>query len=583
MSTPGDFLSDARATLLERALGAFRQVGLGTAKRGAAVVQPGMLAVERLLLAGLAVIVGAGIPVGITEAQDADAPAAVVAAQASAERSVLDAETLAKTIEEARRQWGVPGLAVAVLHRGRPVLVRGFGKRHTDQPEPVDADTLFAIASNTKAFTAGLLSILVSEGRLNWDDRVRQHLPWFEMRDSYAASDMRVRDLLCHRSGLGTFSGDLVWWGTEYQPRDVLSRTARLEPAHPFRAKYGYSNLMFLAAGEVVSAVGGQPWDAMLRERILQPLGMDRTIASVRDLPSRGNYATPHKTLRDRSLPLPWMNWDNMAAAGGIISSAADMSRWVGMLLRDGQSPDGRTILDKEQLQTLWQAHTPMDLSDRDRSGKPPVHFRAYGLGWGLSDYCGRRVIRHGGGYDGMYSQVTLIPEERLGIVVLTNSMTSISPAITDWIIDRALGRSPRGWEEALNRFWEGRDRFEKRIEKAIEPATEDSHPSHPLEDYAGRYRCRMYGDATVSLENERLVLRLLPNPLLVADLEHQHYDTFTIRWRNELAWFGDGAIQFIPDVRGRFHRLFLDVPNDDMWFYELDLRRVEEGDGASD
>lgn len=505
-------------------------------------------------------------------------------------QSASDRESLVRLVAEvdemisaARQEWGVPGLAVAIVKDDTLVLCKGYGVREYGSDQPVDEQTLFAIASNSKAFTAAALAILVDEKKLSWDDHVVDYLPWFRLHDPLATNELRVRDLLCHRSGLGTFSGDLLWWGTSYSPQEVLQRAQHLPLESSFRASYGYSNLMYLAAGEVIAEVSGLPWPEFVETRILRPLKMERTVSSVRDLVTRGNYATPHKTFLDRSEPIPWMNWDTMAAAGGIISSAHDMSQWVKAQLKKGEVSADTRLFSEQESHEMWHAQTVIPVSRSSSGRKPTTHFRAYGLGWSLSDYRGKKLVGHGGGYDGMYSQVLMIPEEELGIVVLTNSMTSIGSAlvyqIADRFIDQASGEvTSRDWnKEMLESFRKSRQDFDDRIKKRLTKVVENTTPSHPLSEYAATFRCPMYGEASVTVEGKGLVLRLEPYPALVADLEHLHYDTFVIRWRNEFAWFEGGTAHFVCDSQGRFVRLELDVPNDDLWFHELRLSRVAD------
>lgn len=484
-------------------------------------------------------------------------------------------------IEAARVEWQVPGLAVAIVKDDQILLSKGYGMKRVDTSEAVDADTLFAIASNSKAFTAAALAMLVDEGKVSWDDPVSKYLPYFRLKDPLASGDIRVRDLLCHRSGLGTFSGDLLWWGTPYTPKEILQRAAQLEPAAPFRADYGYSNLMFLAAGEVIEAASGQKWSDFISERILKPLEMDRTITSVRDLVAQENYATPHKTLRDSSKPIAWMNWDSMAAAGGVISSSDDMSAWLRAQLRGGELANGKRLFSDKGAHEMFQAQIAMKLPAKPSARFPSTHFRAYGLGWALSDYKGNKVVGHGGGYDGMYSQVLLVPEQKLGVVVLTNSMTSISSLLAYRAVDLFLGGESKNWSsESLKQFRKSREEFDNNISKAITAVAKNTTPSHPPQDYAGKFRCPMYGDAEVVVENDKLVLKLLPYPDLVGDLEHLHYDTFVIRWRKEFAWFGAGTAHFVANAKGEFTDIALDVPNEDLWFYEIKLKRIENAKG---
>jgi len=490
----------------------------------------------------------------------------------------LSAEQLAEFdqwIEQTREAWQVPGLAVSIVWGEKLLLSKGYGVREIGKPEAVDDQTLFAIASNSKAFTADALAILVDEGKLRWDDPVQKYLPWFRLNDPLASNDIRVRDLLCHRSGLGTFSGDLLWWGTPYTPRQILERARELKPEFPFRANYGYSNLMFLAAGELIETVSGMPWGQFIQTRLLDPIEMKGSKWSVKQLEGLKNVATPHKTYLDRSDPIAWMNWDSMAAAGGILSSVSDMARWMQFQMREGQDASGKEIVSKARMYETMQPHSIIPVS-RSRSQRiPATNFRAYGLGWSLADYYGVKLVGHGGGYDGMYSEQLMIPGHRFGVIVLTNSMTPIGNAIVYEAIDRFLGAPKRDWSsETLVQFRKSREEFDHRITQATASVMQMDKPSHPVESYVGKYRCSMYGEAEVRLEDGKLQLQLLAYPELKADLELMHYDTFAIRWHKTFAWFGSGSAHFIFDAKGRAESIRLDVPNDDLWFYELNLKR---------
>lgn len=487
----------------------------------------------------------------------------------------VSVEKIDERIATMREAWEVPGLAVAIVKDGKVILSKGYGVRELGKPDPVDGDTLFAIASNTKAFTAAGLAILAEEKKLNWKDPVQNHLPYFQLYDPWVSAEMRIDDLVCHRSGLGTFSGDLLWWGTPWSPEEVIRRTKHLKPEGSFRAHYGYSNLMFLAAGEVIAKASGSSWSDFIKSRILQPLDMQRTVTSITVLPTTENVATPHKSELDSVHPIPWYNWDTMAAAGGIISSSNDMAKWLRVQLDRGRIDDSNRLFSESSSHLMWSPHTVIPVSAAARQRIPSTHFRSYGLGWVLHDYKGRMVVSHGGGYDGMYSHVALVPDENLGIVVLTNSMTGISTPIANHIIDDYLGGESRDWSsEGLERDKSGRKDFYDRIQKTIARKAENTKPSALPDAYAGTYTGKLYGDADVTVENDRLVLSLKANPDLVADLEHLHYDTFVIHWRKKFAWFAEGTAQFIMDANGKFQEIRLDVPNDDLWFYELELKR---------
>ena len=487
-----------------------------------------------------------------------------------------DLSQLKSIIEQARADWNVPGLCAAIVKDGQVVLAEGFGVRELGRPETVDGDTLFAIASNTKAFTAAAIAMLEEEGKLHWEDHVQQHLPWLQMYDPYVSSELRIDDLLCHRSGLGTFSGDLLWWGTPYSPAEVLRRTRHLPAKGRFRATYGYSNLMFLAAGEVVREASGKSLQEFIQGRILTPVGMTRSATSIKSLESLGNFASPHKPTPEDVTPIPWYNWDTMAAAGGIISSANDMAKWLQVQLDYGKIDDQQRLFSEASSHKMWSLQTVLPFSAAAQKRVNSTHFKAYGLGWMLSDYKCRKTVSHGGGYDGMYSQVMMVPEENLGVVILTNSMTGISTALANTIVDEFLGGEKKDWlNPGLEQDCKNRSAFYERIQEATTPKTGGTSPSHELTSYAGIYRCPLYGDVTVSVEDEKLVLRLLPNAELIADLTHMQYDTWVIHWRKEFAWFAEGTIQFLPDSHGVFQELRLDVPNDDLWFDELKPFRV--------
>ena len=503
---------------------------------------------------------------------------AIAPALLAQDQSKVDLSKLDSLISKAREEWKVPGLAVAIVKDGKIVHAKGYGVREVGKPNAVDADTVFAIASNTKAFTGAAVAILEEDGKLEWDDHVQKHLPWLQLYDPYVSAEIRVEDLLCHRSGLGTFSGDLLWWGTPYSPEDVLRRVKHLKPAGSFRSHYGYSNLMFLAAGEVIAKTSGQSWQEFIESQILKPVGMTRSVTSTNDLKGMQNVATPHKPKPDSISSIPWYNWDTMAAAGGIISSVNDMSKWLIVQMNHGKLDGDKRLFSEASSRKMWDAHTVIPVSKSSRERYPTTHFRAYGMGWSLSDYKGRKTVGHGGGYDGMYSRVMMVPEEKLGVVVLTNSMTGISTAIANTVLDQYLAGDTRDWlGEGLKRDVENRKEFYERIQKTITPKVIGTSPSRGLAAYTGSFQSDLYGDATVSQENGKLVLRLLPNKDLVADLSHLQYDTFVINWRSQFAWFGKGTAQFVMDSAGEMQQIRLDVPNDDLWFYELELTRKED------
>jgi hypothetical protein len=306
---------------------------------------------------------------------------------------------------------------------------------------------------------------------------------------------------------------------------------------------------------------------------------MSRTATSTSQLPGKGNTAQPHGLVNGQTEQFQWRSWDAAAAAAGVISSVHDMIPWLQLQLDRGIVGTD-TIFSPERSREMWTPYNSFRVSSGSEARWPSVHFRGYGLGWSLMDYRGRKVASHGGAYDGMYSRVALVPEENLGIVILTNSMTWISTALTYQVLDAYLGGEGFDWSaDYLPRFQEHRADFEARQRHAEENQVAGTTPSVPLEDYAGIYGGDLYGDATVTVADGHLVLQFLPAVELVGDLRHLHYDTFIVEWRNQFPWFGRGTVQFILDVAGQPVEMNVDVPNDDFWFNELEfLRRKRLG-----
>lgn len=488
----------------------------------------------------------------------------------------LPLKKLDQQFAQTQKAWGVPGLAIAIVKDDKVVFSKGYGVRELNKMEPVDEHTLFAIASNSKAFTAATLAILVDQGKLKWDDKVVDHLPYFRLQDEYAAREMTIRDLLSHRGGLGTFSGDIMWYGANFNAEEVVKRARYIPTASSFRSRYDYSNVMFIAAGEVVHQMSGQPWTQFVKTNILDPLAMNDTVLSVNELKNRNNVATPHRLRDGKTLTLPWYRWDNASAAGGIISSVSDMTKWLRLQLNRGKNGE-QVIFSEATSYAMWAPNTIIPISEKRAKDNPTTHFSAYGLGWVLKDYQGKKIVEHSGGYDGMYSRVVMIPEEKLGIVVLTNSMTGVEGALANIVLDAALGVSGKDWSaDMLKSFTSSQERKAKAHAKWVSERVFNTKPSLAESDYAGTYGGALYGNATVTQEDGKLVLRLLPNKDLVADLSHWHHDTYVLKWRQDMSWFDGGSVNFVIDAAGKVNEMKIDVPNEDFWFTELEMKRLK-------
>ena len=442
-------------------------------------------------------------------------------------------------VDRALREWGCPGLAIAIVKNDSVVFAKGYGVRQIESSARVDEKTVFGIASCSKAFTSASIAMLVDEKKIKWDDPATRYLDGFQLYDPYVTREITVRDLLAHRSGLPAFGGDLIWWGSTNSRDETLRRIRYVKPATSFRSKYAYQNIMFIAAGKVVSVTAGKPWEEFVKERIFVPLGMQSTSTSVKSLEGIEDIATPHMRVDGKTRAIAWRNLDNGAPAAGINSNVLDMARWIRLQLGRGMF-EGKGIFSTAVGDEMWSPQTIIPSSRPE----PPLpsfltgHFNAYGLGWSLGEYRGKFFVRHYGEDDGMSSVVGLLPEQKLGVVILTNlHVTSLHTALLYRIFDAFLKAKPEDWSSLYLKVRTNEESKAAADESAAEKVrAKNSQPSLPLSQYAGKYSNTTYGDATVTEEGGKLVVRLSASPTYIGDLEHWQYDTFLSRWRDPVA-----------------------------------------------
>lgn len=474
---------------------------------------------------------------------------------------------------KALKDWEVPGMSIAIVKDGKVIFSKGYGVKEAGKAEAPDENTLYAIASNSKAFTAAAIAQLVEEGKLKWNDKVQKHLPYFELYDPYVSAETTIRDILSHRVGLGTFSGDLIWYRSTLSPEEIIRRVKFLPRAYDFRSGYGYSNVMFVTAGEVMKKVTGKEWGQNIEERFFKPLGMTRSISTTKDISKKGNAATPHALIEGVHKPIAWEDWHNVAATGGIISSVKDMSQWMIANLNHGII-NGDTLFSKTSRNMMWTPHNTftVDHTGADKS----VHLRGYALGWGINDYRGKLRVGHTGGYSGMVSAVALIPDENLGVVVLTNGMKPIFGPLVNYTIDAFLKAPEKDWSgENLANYKKYKD---TRVEERIKARVQNTKPSVAVESYAGEYVADSYGAITVKNESGKLKIQFEHTPDLNATLEHWHYDVWLLRFDkpDPLTWFPHATVKFELDNNNKVTGISFDVPNDDFWFDELKSKKVK-------
>ena len=475
-------------------------------------------------------------------------------------------------VNQAMQTWNVPGLALVVVKADQTVLAKGYGVQDMNKPDKVDEHTLFAIGSNTKSFTATAVGLLVQEGKLAWDDPVTKYLPTFKMYDPHATELITIRDLLCHRAGLGTWAGDMLL-SSKYSTEEIVRRIRYIPPEYGFRAGYGYCNLLFITAGLIIEKVSGMSWDDFIQQRIFEPLGMTDSVTNARYFGDRTNIARPHEDIKGRLQLVTQVEEMHVGAAGTICASAADIALWLKMQLQDG-SLDGKQIVDPGIIAETRTPHTPMKLRGMEKKLFPSRHFSAYGLGWFLNDSHGRLTVRHTGGVNGMLSITLLIPEEKIGIAVFTNKLPNATYIIIPhYLTEVLLGFPPKDW---IQIYTDLEQQENQRVEQAKgqreDARAKDTRPSLGLEKYAGAYESAILGGATLTVEGDALSgeavskrsglhIQLQAHESISGTLEHWHHDTFLCHWDDPV--LGESLIPFITDGQGQVAEVRVKIRED--------------------
>jgi CubicO group peptidase (beta-lactamase class C family) len=396
--------------------------------------------------------------------------------------------------------------------------------REVGKPDPVTPNTLFAIGSNTKLFTSVAAGMMVDEGKMKWDAPLTTYLPSFQLYDPYVTREFTLRDALSHRSGLGR-RGDFIWLGSHFDRAEVIRRIRYLVPNSSFRSQYGYQNIMVMSAGEATAAAAGMSWDDLIKRRIFAPLGMTASNTSVTALAGASDVASPHVWANGKPVVIPYRNIDNIGPAGSINSNVLEMGRWLRFLL-DGGSYGGKQLIKPETFREITAPTTIVPMVPDTL--KPSTHFRMYGLGVGMYDYMGVKVLTHTGGIDGMLSSVAWVPEKKLGVVVLTNTAghNSLYTALSERVLDAYLGAPPRDWSAIrLAEVTRMEARMDTARQKMIAARVPNTKPSLPLEKYAGTYTSELYPDLVITLGGGALTAHLGTVP--ASTLEHWNFDTF--------------------------------------------------------
>jgi CubicO group peptidase (beta-lactamase class C family) len=488
-------------------------------------------------------------------------------------------------VENTIKTFEVPGIAVAIIKDGKVIHSKGYGVRSLNTKARVDENTLFGIASNSKAFTTASLAMLVDEKKLKWDDKVTDHIPEFRMYNPYVTEEFTIRDLVTHRSGLGLGAGDLMFFpdSNSYKMQDIIHNLRYLKPVSGFRTKYDYDNLLFMVAGEIVAKVSGVSWEEFVEERIMKPLQMNSSATVYRRLKDKTNVIDPHAPVNGKVQVVDRFNNDIGPAAWGIYSDLADMNKWVLMQLNKGKYGEGQKnrLFSEAAQNEMWSPQTLLPLSSNNPYNS---HFRAYGLGWFVTDVKGTKELSHTGGMPGMVTQVTMLPEMNLGIIVFTNQQSgSAFTAITNQIKDSYLGiKNTDRVNEYNKRRLAGEAEAEKLVAKVESEVKEQQvKKASSLENSAilGTYKDNWFGEVEIFKNDGKTWFKSLRSPKLIGEMLPYKANTYLVKWRDR-SQDADAFVMFSLDSDGKATGIKMKpispLTDFSFDFQDLDLHRIK-------
>ena len=460
-------------------------------------------------------------------------------------------------VEKVLKAFDVPGISVGIIKDDKLIFAKGYGVRSLDSKKPMDENTLVGIASNSKAFTAAALGMLIDEGKLKWDSKVTDFIPEFKMYNPYVTEEFTVADLLTHRSGLGLGAGDLMMWpdSSDFTKGDIIHNLRYLKPVSSFRTKYDYDNNLYIVAGEVIARASGMSWEEFIEKRIMSPLSMTKSAASIYRLKDKTNIINAHAPINGKVQVIK-TDWSETAnAAGGIYSNITDLSKWLIMQMNNGKYGEGATkqLFSEGVHDEMWSPQTII----KTRGGGPyNTHFASYGLGWGLSDVKGMKQCTHTGGLAGIVTQITLIPEMKLGIIVLTNQQSGAAfNAITNTIKDSYLGVTGQDrLQQMIDRVQKGEADAKKitsEIWSKIEAQQKMAKNGIAIDSFTGTYTDAWFGDIIISKNNGKMRFNSKRSPRLSGDMLYYKGNTFVVKWEDR-SMDADAFVVFSLDTEGK-------------------------------
>jgi CubicO group peptidase (beta-lactamase class C family) len=487
-------------------------------------------------------------------------------------------------VREAIEKFNVAGIAVAIVKDGEVIHNKGYGVTSSETKEKVNENTRFAIASNSKAFTAAALAVLIDDGKLNWTDKVVDYVPEFKMYDAYVTANFTILDLLTHRSGLGLGAGDLMFFpdGGDFTMDDILKSFQYQKKVSDFRTKFDYDNLLYVVAGEVIKRISGVSWSEFVEANIMKPIGMDNSAGTYKRLANKDNVAMPHSTVDGQLNLLETYDLELGAAAGGIYASVNDLTKWMLLQLNGGQYGD-TSVFSERNHREMWRPHTNLWFNPKPNP-RYKSHFSAYGLGWGITDWNGNIVYSHTGGLPGMLSKTIIIPELDLGVIVLTNTEPgggAAFSAISNTIVDQYLGLEDFGWvDKYAAQLKANQERGNEVVDKVWETVKSVNDDHVKADDFVGIYEDKWFGKVEVFLKDKQLWVKCHRSPKLNGPMSFYNANTFVVKWEYQ-DMNADVFAMFSLDEKGRAQSIKMKgiSPNIDFSFdfQDLILERVTE------
>lgn len=488
-------------------------------------------------------------------------------------------------VEKAMKEFNVAGAAVAIVKDGKVIHQKGYGVKSIETKSPVNEHTNFQIASNTKAFTTAALAILIDEGKISWQDKVKTYLPEFKMYNDYVTENFMIEDLLCHRSGMGLGVGDLMFFpdGSDFTITDVLTSFQHFKPVSAFRTKFDYDNLLYYAAGEIIKRVSGMTWEKFVQTRIMEPLNMDNSYPSPNDVKDKSNLASPHSATTGKIRTISLFGRQINGAPGGILSNVNDMSQWILANLNQGKYGNNldKQLFTKARQREMWQIHTVMQANPTERYNQ---QFSGYGLGWDIDDIKGNLQVGHTGGLPGMLSKVNIIPNLKLGIVILTNTENGggyLFSAVNNAIVDSYLGLSKvdyvKEYSGYLKSSMSNGNSITNKVWETVAAAKNTPFKTH---DFIGLYEDKWFGKVEIFMKGDQLWFKSLRSPKLNGPMQLYKANTFAIKWEYQ-DMECDAFAMFALDEEGKAQGIKMKgiSPNIDFSFdfQDLDFKRIKK------